>query len=247
MRRLMLGILLCLVAGSAAAAVSETQLRIFIKGRTTLSQVVGVLGNPDKTEYTDEGLRAIAYLPAGTAADKVSVLGLFTVAGGAIAAPGTAALEFDRAGRLLYWVAIETGTGGPRRVTSEDGAAPLPVVTVTLDDQARAALKFVDDGKAHLGVQLAASDAQPKEKAEFDAAKFQGMIVANLLPGSAADRAGLKVGDYLYVLNGYLVTSNADVVKAMNGVTPGDAVKARVRRIDEASRTVSELVLSVKF
>ncbi len=57
----------------------------------------------------------------------------------------------------------------------------------------------------------------------------------------------MLVGDYLYVLNGVLVTSFADAAKAMTTVKAGDTVIARVKRIDETAHLAKETVLKLKF
>jgi len=117
-----------------------------------------------------------------------------------------------------------------------------------LDDEQRKALVPAADGKPHLGVQLVpVSDLDEQHRADFAAAKFDGMVVANVLDGSVAHEAGLRVGDYLYVLNGMRVTSPQEILSAMATVKIGDAVKVRAKRIDQGTHLVHDMVFDLKF
>lgn len=57
-----------------------------------------------------------------------------------------------------------------------------------------------------------------------------GVLVAEVLPGSPADRAGLKAGDLLVTLDGRWTSSVADVFQAAAEVDPGQVTIAVIRR-----------------
>jgi S1-C subfamily serine protease len=94
-----------------------------------------------------------------------------------------------------------------------------------------------------MSMMMAPKDKRPKKalaaaalwglgvtKADDDRAA--GVTVAQVLPGSAADTAGLKAGDRLLVLDGTWTDSLDDCYRATAGVKPGETVTATVRRGD---------------
>ncbi len=260
MKRLALAVALSLLAslmGSIPvwAEVIASDLSQFDKGKSTLDQVVAKLGQPTSTEVTGEGLKGIIYAPPDTSLKPGAALAMFGVVDG-VFTPGAPAVDpasgqgavtafvFDRAGRLLYYRSV---FGPDKAITSEDGAAEMPNVKLTL-----AADKIEnttpDDGKPHLGIQLVPiSDLDEQHRNDFAAAKFDGVVVANVIAGSVAEKAGLRVGDYLYVLNGTLVTSFDDAARAMATIKSGDMVLARAKRIDEATHLARETVFTLNF
>src|SRR5580704_2320533 len=66
------------------------------------------------------------------------------------------------------------------------------------------------------------------EKGEGDAEP--GVTVAAVLPGGAADKAGLRVGDRLLTLDSHWTDSVADCFHAVSVVKPGETVEAVLRR-----------------
>ncbi|HEY1719729.1 MAG TPA: PDZ domain-containing protein [Magnetospirillaceae bacterium] len=260
MRRLGIRLALCLVVFSfgattaARAAIAINDLQSFEKGKTTEVDVVAAYGPPTKTETNDEGLKAIAYTDDPAQLRDGAIFAFFGAVNGMFM-PGIGAVEavtngpmtafvFDRAGLLMYYRAEPAGSAP---ITSEDGAGPMPNVKVNLRrDQLQSNLP--DDGKPHVGLQLVpTSELDADHKAEFVMARFAGLVVANVIPASAAAKAGLERGDYLYVLNGQLVTSFADLGKAMASVKMGDSIVLRVKRIDEASHRAREAAFTLRF
>jgi len=57
-----------------------------------------------------------------------------------------------------------------------------------------------------------------------------GASITEVLPGSAADRAGLKVGDAITAVNDKAVKAGADLAVAVHAFRPGDVVTLTVRR-----------------
>lgn len=260
MKRLALAMVLSLVASfaaplSARAEIGASDLRQFEKGKTTFDQVVAKLGAPTITDVTPEGLKGIVYAPPDTPLQPGAVLAMFGQVDG-VFTPGAPAVEptagqgavtafvFDRAGRLLYYRSV---AGPDKTITSEDGAAEMPNVKPSLAaDKIETATP--DDGKPHLGIQLVpVSELDERYRNDFAAAKFDGVVVANVIAGSVAEKAGMRVGDYLYVLNGVLVTSFADAASAMATIKSGDRVLARAKRIDEATHLARETIFTLNF
>jgi hypothetical protein len=258
MKRVMFALVLGVVAAAAAVAPSHAEiaprdLQVFEKGKSTYTEVTAKFGPPANRETNAEGLRAIVYGAASAGLGHGDIFALFGTVGGVFTpgAPKTAdvngavaAFVFDRYGRLMYYRAVDGATA----VTSEDGAGPMPNVRITLSPDQKQTNLPSDDGKPHLGIQLVpVSDLDGEHRKEFAAARFNGLVVANVIPGSPADKAGMASGDYLYALNGFLVASFADAAKAMATVNPGDTVVARVKRIDETAHLAREAVFNLKF
>jgi hypothetical protein len=57
-----------------------------------------------------------------------------------------------------------------------------------------------------------------------------GIVVKEVMPASAAERAGLKAGDRLLTLDGRWTDSAADAYQAARYVKPGEAAKAVIKR-----------------
>jgi hypothetical protein len=249
-------LVLALALGTAIAAdtaLTEGTLRAFAKGKTTLDEVTARLGAPARTATDAEGLTAIVYPTAAGGTDTDAAVALFGSIGKFASAALTegpevlnaAGFVFDREKRLVYYRA---GIG-KRLLTSEDGSGTMPNVVYDISAQQSAVSAQQNSGdRPHLGLQLVPTDGTGEQhRKDFDAAKFRGMIVVKVLPGSAAEKAGLQPQDYLYLLNGFLVASFDDVAHAMESINPGDTVRLHARRIDQSTNLVSEHVFDVKL
>jgi S1-C subfamily serine protease len=65
----------------------------------------------------------------------------------------------------------------------------------------------------------------PELRSHFGAASDKGVLVAKVEPGSAAAKAGIKVGDVLVDVKGNTVDEASDVIAALSDAKSGDAVK----------------------
>jgi hypothetical protein len=241
--------ILCCLAVCAAATVlppvaratqDMVDVRQFEKGKTTLDEVVGKLGKPARSERNDEGLKAIGYLAPGASAD--SVPSLFAAASGPMAKSILGIYLFDKNGLMIHYQ-VQGGSGSP--ITSEDGAGPMPNLNMM---QAVAPAPWPTDDKPLLGIHfLPVSQIDAKFREDFAAAKFNGLVVTQVKPGSVAQKAGIKKNDYLYILNGMLVTSNDEALAAMATVKKGDTIKAHVQRIDQDANRSQDLVFDLHF
>lgn len=128
-------------------------------------------------------------------------------------------------------------------------APPMPWFTAPLTDEKRAAFAIPEDGKPHLGIQYGPISGLTDEKikAQFAAAKFNGLIVGQVADGSVAQKAGVQAGDYFYVLNGMPVASQADMVAAMATVKMGDSITACVLEHDPNRKVFNDVSVTLQF
>jgi predicted metalloprotease with PDZ domain len=104
------------------------------------------------------------------------------------------------------------------------GPAPVPVreacnrrVQVEADEPGGA-------GGAWLGVEVQDLDTALKEFFDFDE---DGVLVNRVVPGSAADDAGLEKGDIILGIDGRRLRSPADLVRRIRQHEPGDRVELK--------------------
>jgi len=250
----LLGLSILLAAPAVRAAITDEALRGFEKGKTSLAEVTAKLGDPAKTLANEEGLKAIVYVDPAQPADPDAAVTVFNDIGklASVASQsgdgngGLSSFVFDRQDRLVYWRAMVGG----RLVTSEDGAEPIPNVTFDVSQhqsEVSAAQQAATD-RPRLGIQLAPTSSSGEvHRKEFEAARFAGLVVVNVLKDSPAERAGVKAGDYIYLIDGNLVVTFDEVARAMASVKKGEAVIIRARRIDQATRLVSEQIFHLQF
>src|SRR5271157_222353 len=62
-----------------------------------------------------------------------------------------------------------------------------------------------------------------------DADGVPGLKVADVFPGSAAEKAGLHAGDVIHSINGYLTAKRDDLAWIMANAAPDGVVKVSVR------------------
>ena len=74
-----------------------------------------------------------------------------------------------------------------------------------------------DDDKAQLGVYLTSSDED-------------GALIQSVIPGSAADEAGLKRQDLILAVDGSTVKDTDDLIKIIDSKKPGDKISIRLLR-----------------
>ena len=99
--------------------------------------------------------------------------------------------------------------------------------------------------KAWLGVQLQALNDDLKEAMDLDE-DVQGVLVAGVLDGSPADKAGLEDGDVIVSFDGEDMRSVKDLISAVQDHSPGDKVEIAVMRDGQAKTITAELGKSDK-
>jgi membrane-associated protease RseP (regulator of RpoE activity) len=93
--------------------------------------------------------------------------------------------------------------------------------------------------RGYLGVEL--TELTPELRAHFGAPKDAGVMVARVVAGSPADKAGLKVGDIITSLDGKAVESSWDVRARVRALGEGAALPLEVQRdghVEALSATV---------
>jgi S1-C subfamily serine protease len=68
---------------------------------------------------------------------------------------------------------------------------------------------------------------------QTDASSEAGVLVAAIVPGSPAEKAGLKRGDIILEIDGEAVNSPRNLLEAIQAKEPGDTIEATVQRGSE--------------
>lgn len=83
----------------------------------------------------------------------------------------------------------------------------------------------------YLGVSLA--DLSPEDAERFSLEVESGAIVETVVPGSAADEAGVRAGDIIVAVDGTSIESTGDLLGALRDYQPGDTARLTVIRDNE--------------
>jgi len=140
---------------------------------------------------------------------------------------------FDAGGRVI---------GINAQIFSSSGGFQGLAFAIPIDVALRVKDEIVAHGRvdhARLGVTLQDLSAPLAES--FGMTSPDGALVASVLPGSAADKAGLRPGDVITGLDGAVVHVAGDVSTRVGGARPGDRLTLQVWR--DRSRRDLPLVL----
>lgn len=96
-----------------------------------------------------------------------------------------------------------------------------------------------DDGKAVLGVRIQEMTSDLKEA--FGTQDRQGVLISQVMKGSAAARAGLKAGDVLVAIGGEPVQSVGDVQGKLKGMAAGRSIAIGIVRDREPTTLNADL------
>ncbi len=99
---------------------------------------------------------------------------------------------------------------------------------VTLGEAPTQELPRPDARRPRLGVGLA--DVSAKLQRQYGLDEAGGVVITDVLPGSAAASAGLREGDLLEQIGDTKVESAAQAVKLLRGIKPSERVRLRIRR-----------------
>ena len=117
--------------------------------------------------------------------------------------------------------AIISPTGG---YTGYSFAIPADIVKKVVEDLE----KYGQVQRAYLGVQVLDVDAQVAKEKHLD--KIEGVYVEGLIPGGAAEAAGIHKGDVLLAINGKNINSLAELKEELSLYRPNDKVNVLVKR-----------------
>jgi serine protease DegQ len=79
-----------------------------------------------------------------------------------------------------------------------------------------------------LGVEV--QDVTPELATSFGLAEARGALIAGVVRGGPADKAGIRPGDVLLALAGKEVANSSGMLNQIAAIRPGDAVEMRVVR-----------------
>jgi serine protease DegQ len=133
----------------------------------------------------------------------------------------------DTRGNLLgINSAIYSQTGGSVGIGF---AIPVSTAKMVLDS----IIKHGQVVRGWIGVE--SQDITPELVDSFGLAKDRGAIIAGVVRGGPADRAGMRPGDILVAVQGKKVTSTSDMMNFIAALPPGDKAKLTVVRKDRES------------
>ncbi|MFU8877470.1 MAG: Do family serine endopeptidase, partial [Wenzhouxiangellaceae bacterium] len=101
----------------------------------------------------------------------------------------------------------------------------------TAENTARQLLEFGRVSRGYLGVGIQSIDRQRADALGLD--RPIGALVNQVEPGSAAERAGIEVGDVILEVNGITIEVFSDLPPIVGSVRPGEEVVLRVSRWGE--------------
>ncbi len=129
----------------------------------------------------------------------------------------------DRDGRII---GINVAYLPPGETGAENLGFAIPADTaVSVADQ------LIDTGKvstAYLGILT--TDLSPEDASRFDLPVDSGALVEQVVPGSAAETAGVQKGDIITALGDARIESYGDLLGALRDYKPGDSVILTVFR-----------------
>jgi Do/DeqQ family serine protease len=82
--------------------------------------------------------------------------------------------------------------------------------------------------RANLGVQM--QDVTPELASAFNLSSDKGAVVTRILEGSAADKAGLKVGDVITAIDGYHLVNSDTLRNSIGLLVVGQTIKLDILR-----------------
>jgi Do/DeqQ family serine protease len=132
--------------------------------------------------------------------------------------------------------AIESRTGS---YSGYSFAIPVNIVKKVVTDLKQ----YGEVQRAFLGVSINTVDAYLAEKVGLD--KIEGVYIADVNEGGAADRAGIRSGDVILKMNGKHVNSSSQLQEQVSMYKPGDKVDVLIKR-DNKKKQI-ELVLRNKL
>ncbi|MDM8160716.1 Do family serine endopeptidase [Labilibaculum sp. K2S] len=143
----------------------------------------------------------------------------------------------DTKGRLIgINTAIESRTGS---YSGYSFAIPVAIVEKVIGDLKN----YGKVQRAFIGVSIRTVDANLADELKID--KIEGVYVANVNEGGAAEDAGIKNGDIILNIEGKVVNSSAELQEQISKFHPGDKINVLLKREEE--RKQIEVVLRNKL
>jgi S1-C subfamily serine protease len=122
------------------------------------------------------------------------------------------------------------------QIRSDTGNAEGVGFAVPIDSAQRSLQQLLTDGRVHYAyVGIQTESLVPSVARRFHFAVERGAVINGIRPKSPAERAFFRVATHEQAFNGRSVSTNGDVIVAINGVP--------VRSADDVVRVVSERLL----
>ena len=106
---------------------------------------------------------------------------------------------------------------------------------ISSDLASRIADALIRDGEVsrpYIGIAM--QNLTPELKRQFNAEN--GVLIAQVLKGEAAEKAGLRSGDIITAINGDAITTSGELVKIVSACQPGDEITLTVYRQGESEQ-----------
>jgi S1-C subfamily serine protease len=135
---------------------------------------------------------------------------------------------FDAAGKVIGMDSAASSSGRYQDISTTDGYA-IPI------NRALSIVRQIVSGKASATVHVGATAFLGISAASTDT---QGAVVASVVPGSAADSAGLEPGDVIVAIDGTKIASPATVTRIIMSKKPGTTLTVAYVDTSGTNRTV---------
>jgi S1-C subfamily serine protease len=114
---------------------------------------------------------------------------------------------------------------------SPPGGAVSIGFAITASTAASVADQLISTGKAsHAYMGVGTQPITPELQQQYNLSRSSGLLVAEVAPGSPAEKAGLKQGDIIVRVNGQDVTDSAVLASMIRDMKPGDKVDVTIDR-----------------
>ena len=181
--------------------------------------------------------------------DSTVTSGIVSAVGRSLTAPGgvtlddlvqtDAAINPGNSGGALVDLSGQV-IGVNTAIISASGASDGVGFAVAADVVVRVADQMIDQGYVEFGrLGVEGADVTAELADTYGLSTVHGAVVVAVVPGSAADRDGLLVGDVVVAADAEPVTSMSDLSAAVRRHGPGELIELDVRRHDGTSALVA--------
>ena len=228
MKRAFLAIVTLALAAcvSAGTKVDERKLSQFQKGTTTYAQVVQVLGTPNAVTLSSDGRRVAVYHYIRSQARAESFIPIVgPLVGGADATLSSVLLTFDQSGILQSYSSTQAQTGSGTGFAAGGGGTtvvtePQPTLQPAPAQAPASRLKF--------GASVDSITAPMAKTLQLGPPR--GLVVLIVMPGGAAERAGIQPNDVILSYGGTPMNTRDDLQAAVDGEKSGDTASLEIWR-----------------
>lgn len=131
------------------------------------------------------------------------------------------------------------------QIVSERGGGNIGIGFSIPSNMAKTVLEqLLKDGKVHRGMLgVGINDVTEEIAKSLELKEAKGVIISSVRPGSAAEKAGIKVGDIITAINGEPTEDTNILRNKVAGTAPGTEIKITVLRdgkTDELTATLDE-------